>query len=115
MGLAAKNAILLVDRALKNHDERGMEYIDAFREAVTTRIRPIFMTTLAMVFGHAPDRVRSRFRGRNETGNGYRAHWRVLCSAFSLRWFLCRVTFLSVDKIRNKFVRSKPIATEIQQ
>ena len=54
IGLAAKNAILLVDRALKNREERGMDTVEALREAVSARIRPIFMTTAAMVFGMLP-------------------------------------------------------------
>lgn len=53
VGLVAKNAILLVDRA--NEMRRaGMSGWDAIIEAGESRIRPIFMTTLAMVFGMLP-------------------------------------------------------------
>jgi HAE1 family hydrophobic/amphiphilic exporter-1 len=54
IGLSAKNAILLLDRALANRKERGMGSAEALREAVATRIRPIVMTTAAMVFGMLP-------------------------------------------------------------
>ncbi|WP_052732755.1 efflux RND transporter permease subunit [Hymenobacter terrenus] len=53
LGLVAKNAILLVDRANHNRDE-GQELQAALLEAGTTRLRPILMTTLAMVFGMLP-------------------------------------------------------------
>ncbi len=53
MGLVTKNAILLVDFA--NHARRqGMERSAALLEAAHVRLRPILMTTLAMVFGMVP-------------------------------------------------------------
>jgi HAE1 family hydrophobic/amphiphilic exporter-1 len=54
MGLVTKNAILLVDRALQNMRERGMSRHEALVEAGTTRLRPILMTTLAMIGGMLP-------------------------------------------------------------
>ncbi len=53
VGLVAKNAILVVDRTNENKG-RGIDTHDALLEAVEMRIRPIFMTTLAMVFGMLP-------------------------------------------------------------
>jgi len=54
VGLSAKNAILLVDRTLKTLGEGTMDLNHALVEAVQTRIRPIFMTTAAMIFGMLP-------------------------------------------------------------
>jgi hydrophobe/amphiphile efflux-1 (HAE1) family protein len=53
MGLVAKNAILLVDRTNEARAE-GMNLIDAILNAGQTRMRPILMTTLAMVIGMMP-------------------------------------------------------------
>jgi HAE1 family hydrophobic/amphiphilic exporter-1 len=53
VGLVAKNAILLVDRTNENK-ERGLDTEGALVEAAEMRIRPIFMTTLSMVFGMLP-------------------------------------------------------------
>ena len=53
VGLVAKNAILLVDRTNENK-ERRMATGAALIEAGQARIRPIFMTTLSMVFGMLP-------------------------------------------------------------
>ncbi|MCE2690665.1 MAG: efflux RND transporter permease subunit [Rubrivivax sp.] len=53
MGLVTKNAILLVDFANRARDE-GMERSAALLEAARVRLRPILMTTLAMIFGMVP-------------------------------------------------------------
>lgn len=53
MGLAAKNGILLVD--FINHARReGMDKVAAIREAGRVRLRPILMTSFAMIFGMLP-------------------------------------------------------------
>jgi HAE1 family hydrophobic/amphiphilic exporter-1 len=53
MGLVTKNAILLVD--FINHGLRsGMKRYDAVIEAGNVRLRPILMTTAAMIFGMLP-------------------------------------------------------------
>ncbi len=53
MGLVTKNAILLVD-FFNQARERGAPVHDALLEAGSIRLRPILMTTLAMVFGMLP-------------------------------------------------------------
>jgi hydrophobic/amphiphilic exporter-1 (mainly G- bacteria), HAE1 family len=53
IGLVAKNAILVVD--FTNHlKEKGMKTKDALVEATQERLRPILMTTIAMVIGMLP-------------------------------------------------------------
>ena len=63
MGLVTKNAILLVDFAIRMRAPRtdidgrtipGMERSAALLEAAKVRLRPILMTTLAMIFGMVP-------------------------------------------------------------
>ncbi len=53
MGLVTKNAILLVDFAIRAR-EGGMERTQALLLAAKVRLRPILMTTLAMIFGMVP-------------------------------------------------------------
>lgn len=53
MGLVTKNAILLVDYA-KILRSRGMDRRQAVITSGRTRLRPIMMTTLAMIFGMLP-------------------------------------------------------------
>jgi HAE1 family hydrophobic/amphiphilic exporter-1 len=53
MGLVTKNAILLVDFAIRARED-GMARNDALLMAAKVRLRPILMTTLAMIFGMVP-------------------------------------------------------------
>ncbi len=53
IGLAAKNAILIVEFA-KHLQEQGHALLDATLQAVKLRLRPILMTSLAFVFGVLP-------------------------------------------------------------
>ncbi len=53
VGLIAKNGILIVAFA-NEMQKQGHAKIAAVREAATTRLRPILMTTAATVFGHLP-------------------------------------------------------------
>ncbi|HEU0136570.1 MAG TPA: efflux RND transporter permease subunit, partial [Flavobacterium sp.] len=53
IGLAAKNAILIVEFA-KERVDMGMELIAATIEAVKLRLRPIVMTSLAFILGVIP-------------------------------------------------------------
>ncbi len=53
MGLVTKNAILLVDFAIRARED-GMERAEALLMAAKVRLRPILMTTLAMIFGMVP-------------------------------------------------------------
>ncbi|MDB5940482.1 MAG: AcrB/AcrD/AcrF family protein [Ramlibacter sp.] len=53
MGLVTKNAILLVDFAIRMR-EQGMDRTEALLHAARVRLRPILMTTLAMIFGMVP-------------------------------------------------------------
>ncbi len=53
IGLAAKNAILIVEFA-KERVDRGMPLLQATLEAVRLRLRPIIMTSLAFILGVVP-------------------------------------------------------------
>ena len=54
VGLAAKNAILIIEYAKIRVDERGMDVVDAAIEAAKIRLRPILMTSFAFILGVLP-------------------------------------------------------------
>ena len=58
MGLVTKNAILLIDFAIRSrqglHGQAPMQRDAALLHAARVRLRPILMTTLAMIFGMVP-------------------------------------------------------------
>jgi HAE1 family hydrophobic/amphiphilic exporter-1 len=53
MGLVTKNAILLIDFVVRSRRE-GLARAEAVARAGAVRLRPILMTTLAMIFGMIP-------------------------------------------------------------
>ena len=53
IGLASKNAILIVEFANQMR-EQGIDTITAVRRAAETRLRPILMTSIAFIFGVTP-------------------------------------------------------------
>jgi multidrug efflux pump subunit AcrB len=54
MGTVVNNPILIVDRSIDNLDQQGMTPIEAVREAVEARLRPIAISTLTTLCGIAP-------------------------------------------------------------
>jgi HAE1 family hydrophobic/amphiphilic exporter-1 len=54
MGIVAKNAILLIDFAKWAREERGVPLREALIEAGAIRLRPILMTTFALIAGMIP-------------------------------------------------------------
>jgi len=54
IGLAAKNAILIVEFARQGELEKGHDRFQAAMEAARTRLRPILMTSFAFILGVVP-------------------------------------------------------------
>jgi multidrug efflux pump len=54
VGLAAKNAILIVEFAVEKNRKEGLNFFDAAAEAAKLRLRPIIMTSFAFVLGTVP-------------------------------------------------------------
>jgi multidrug efflux pump len=54
VGLASKNAILIVEFAKHKHEEAGLSRRDATLEACRLRLRPILMTSFAFILGVVP-------------------------------------------------------------
>ncbi|MVT66925.1 MMPL family transporter [Bradyrhizobium pachyrhizi] len=54
IGIVKKNAIMMIDFALDAERRRGLEPLEAIREACLLRFRPIMMTTMAALLGAVP-------------------------------------------------------------
>jgi HAE1 family hydrophobic/amphiphilic exporter-1 len=103
LGLVSKNAILIVDRTnqLKAH---GLHYRDALLEAGTTRLRPILMTTVAMVFGMLPIALATGTAAEWKNGLAW-ALIGGLTSSMFLTVFLVPVVYYAVDSVKARFTK----------
>ena len=97
MGLASKNAILIVEFAKDLH-ERGMDLIEATVEAVRIRLRPIIMTSFAFVFGVLPLAISNGAGSGSQHAIGTGVIGGML-SATLLAIFFVPLFFVIVEKI----------------
>ena len=75
IGLASKNAILIVEFAVLKRRE-GLSAVEAATEAAKLRFRPIIMTSLAFILGVRSARDLKRGRCRQPPFDRYRRDWR---------------------------------------
>ncbi len=102
VGLVGKNAILLVDRAKHNKEEEGASTFDALIEAGESRIRPILMTTTAMVIGMLPLALSTDSGSEWKSGLAWAIIGGLLSSMF-LTLILVPVMYVKVEGWQAKF------------
>ena len=104
IGLAAKNAILIVEFAKLKHDE-GMAAGDAALESARLRFRPILMTAFAFILGVVPLMLASGAGAASQNVMGTSVFWGMLV-ATALGVFLIPGNYTFVETLR--FGRKKP-------
>jgi len=100
-GLVAKNGILLVDYA-NTLRKRGLTYVEAIFTAGGTRLRPIVMTTAAMVFGMLPLATGNTEGGEIRQSMGIVLIGGLLSSLF-LTLFLVPAMYVTANRIAGWF------------
>jgi HAE1 family hydrophobic/amphiphilic exporter-1 len=105
MGLVTKNSILLIDytNVLRR---RGMKRFEAIVEAGSTRLRPILMTTLAMILGMIPVAAGIGTSSSFRAGIGYTIIG-GLTSSTVLTLVVVPVVYSIVDDLSGMFRRKK--------
>ena len=110
MGLVTKNAILLVDFTNQGLRE-GKSRHDAILAAGQVRLRPILMTTLAMIFGMLPMAIGSADGGEQNAPMGRAVIGGVITSTL-LTLIVVPVIFTYLDtlgrKFKSRFIKPAP-------
>jgi HAE1 family hydrophobic/amphiphilic exporter-1 len=105
LGLVAKNAILIVD--FTNHlKTEGRSTYDALLEAVRERMRPILMTTIAMVIGMIPIAIAKGSGAEWKNGLAWVLIGGLISSMF-LTIILVPVMYYIVDAVKFRIQRRK--------
>ena len=107
VGLAAKNAILIVEFAVEKHHE-GMSFFDASVEAARLRFRPIIMTSFAFILGCVPLALASgaSANSRHSIGTGVIGG---SLAATTIAIFFIPMFFWVLETISSKYSGTKKI------
>lgn len=105
MGLVTKNSILLIDYT-NTLRKRGLKRFEAIIEAGSTRLRPILMTTLAMILGMIPVAAGLGTSSSFRAGIGYTIIGGLISSTV-LTLVVVPVVYSILDDIALKLRRKK--------
>jgi hydrophobic/amphiphilic exporter-1 (mainly G- bacteria), HAE1 family len=108
IGLAAKNAILIVEFAKMNH-EQGKPLIDATLEGAKLRLRPILMTSFAFILGCVPLAKASGAGALSRQVMGFAVIGGMSAASF-IAIFLIPSSFYIIEKLGGEKKHTAPAA-----
>ena len=108
IGLAAKNAILIVEFAIQQV-QTGKTYVDAAIDAARLRFRPIVMTSLAFTFGVLPLAVSSGAGAASRHAIGTGMVGGMLVSTFISTMFVPMIFAMIGEAFDTKNIQSRKI------
>ncbi|MFS8068312.1 MAG: efflux RND transporter permease subunit, partial [Byssovorax sp.] len=112
IGLASKNAILIVEFAHQLR-RRGLPIREAAIEAAETRLRPILMTSLAFLLGTLPLLVSTGAGSGSRRSLGTAVFGGMLIST-ALNLFFIPVLYVLLETARERLRRKKPLEIRIE-
>ena len=107
IGIAKKNAIMMVDFAMARRNQAGLSAEAAIREACLLRFRPIMMTTLAAIAGALPIALGTGAGAELRQPLGIVVAGGLIVSQF-LTLFITPVVYIYLDRLSRK----KPMAVQ---
>ena len=110
VGLAAKNAILIVEFAKAKHEQEGLSFREAALESARLRFRPILMTAFAFILGVVPLMLASGAGSAAQNVMGTAVFWGMLV-ATALGVFLIPGNFTFVEELGRGRHAKAPAAT----
>ena len=110
IGLAAKNAILIVEFARRRREE-GLEIVDAAMEAGRLRLRPILMTAFAFILGVTPLMVATGAGAASRQSIGTTVFGGMLAATILTLLFV-PVFYYMIERLRERGAESAAVAGE---
>jgi hydrophobe/amphiphile efflux-1 (HAE1) family protein len=112
IGLAAKNAILIVEYARTRHEEHGMPLVESALLGARLRFRPILMTSFAFILGVFPMVISSGAGAGSRHSLGTAVCFGML-AATSMGVFVIPLLYVLVEGLKEKITGKRPASMPV--